>query len=97
MSRKIYIADPMTGIPNFNAFFNEAEEYLRSQGYKVMNPNCLPTDFDWKDYMPICLEMINCCDAVYMLRGWEDSKGANLELDHALKAGKAVLYQEDEF
>ena len=40
--KKVYVAGPMTGLPEFNypAFF-AAEEYLRSHGAKVMNqPFC---------------------------------------------------------
>ena len=39
MSKTVYIAGPMSGIPEFNfpAFF-AAEEKLRAEGYKVWNP-----------------------------------------------------------
>lgn len=37
--KKVYIAGPMSGIPEFNfPAFYEAEEYLRSLGYDVFNP-----------------------------------------------------------
>lgn len=44
--RKVYIAGPMTGLPEFNyPTFFAAEEYLRSHGAKVMNPAVLPKGF----------------------------------------------------
>lgn len=45
--RKVYIAGPMTGLPEFNyPTFFAAEEYLRSHGAKVMNPAVLPKWFE---------------------------------------------------
>lgn len=36
---RVYIAGPMTGMPNYNiAAFNEAEEKLLEEGYDVINP-----------------------------------------------------------
>lgn len=41
---KIYIAGPMRGYKNFNKDnFNQAEEYLASQGYETVNPVKLDT------------------------------------------------------
>lgn len=41
--KAIYIAWPMTGLPNYNreAFFKKAME-LRRQGYAVLTPSVLP-------------------------------------------------------
>lgn len=33
------------------------------------------------------------CDCIYMLRGWELSKGAKLELDVASSCGIKVLFE----
>lgn len=39
------------------------------------------------------LEILRRCDAIYLLKGWEKSKGANAELDEAIKLGKDIYYE----
>ena len=45
-------------------------------------------------YMPICLSMLDAADAIYMLRGWENSDGAKLEKSYAEYQGKTVYYEK---
>lgn len=56
-----------------------------------MDPTCLPAGFDWEDYMPICLAMLERCDAICLLTGWERSWGAQKELWAARHWGKKVF------
>ena len=86
---KIYIAGPMTGLPHFNRpAFHEASLLLVSQGHISLNPATLPDGLSEKEYMDICLSMLRCADAIYLLDGWKLSAGARVE--HAL-AEKLVL------
>ncbi len=39
------------------------------------------------------LEMLKRCDAIYMLRGWEKSKGATAEHQLAIKMGLEVYFE----
>lgn len=82
---KAYIAGPMTGIPDFNRgeFFNAAQ-VLEGHGHIILNPAVLPLGLEHGDYMKICLPMIDAAEAVIMLPGWENSKGANMEYQYAL-------------
>lgn len=71
---KVYIAGPMSGLPNFNrAAFNHAHFHLWSKGHIVLNPARLPDGLTQGEYMDICLAMLRCADAIYMLEGWEHS------------------------
>lgn len=81
---KVYIAGPMTGLPDFNrgAFFDTAD-VLFSHGHIVLNPAVFPDGLEHGDYMKICLPMIDAAEAVIMLPGWENSKGANMEYQYA--------------
>ena len=78
--RKVYIAGPMTGLPDLNRpAFSAAAEYLEGLGAKVMNPAILPDGWEHHQYMRIAIPMMMECEAVAFLPGWQDSKGARVE------------------
>lgn len=90
---KVYIAGPMSGLPDLNyPAFMAAEEYLRQSGYEVVNParNHAP-GFDWKDYMRISIRQVMECDVIALLPGWSSSKGAVLEHRIAVALEMPVL------
>ena len=80
---KLYIAGPMSGLPdlNFPAFFAAAAQ-LRALGHSVVNPAEIdqgknPT---WVSCMRKDIPRLIQCDAVVLLPGWATSRGAGLEL-----------------
>lgn len=82
MKRKIYIAGPMTGLPDFNyPAFNAAAAKLRAMGHEVLNPaeNPEPACRTWQGYMRLALAQLVQCECIVMLPGWADSKGAMIE------------------
>lgn len=91
--KKIYIAGPMTGRPDFNyPAFHLAAEQLRAKGCTVENPaeNDLPPGREWHEYLRNALTKMLTCDAVAVLHGWESSKGAALEVHVARALGMPV-------
>lgn len=98
MKKRIYIAGPMTGLPEFNypAFNNEAQR-LRSLGYDVENPaeNPEPPCKSWLGYMRMALPQLVNCDIVALLPGWQDSKGARIERSLAIDLSLRVLYAQE--
>jgi DNA-binding transcriptional regulator YdaS (Cro superfamily) len=91
----IYLSGPMTGKPelNFPAFNAEAAR-LRNLGLRVINPAevDLPPDSDWAEFMRIDLaDMLEHCDTVGTLPGWERSKGASTEVYLARQLGMRVV------
>lgn len=90
---KFYIAGKVNGLDNYKEYFSKAEEELNKLGHICMNPAILPEGFPWEAYMPICYAMIDCCDAVFMLKNWKDSKGAKLEYEYAKKHHKIIEYE----
>jgi len=91
--KKIYIAGPMTGLPdnNYPAFHAAAAE-LRAQGHMVANPaeNEAPSCGTWLGYMRLALAQLIQCDAVHMLPGWSRSRGAMVEFTLAKELGLDV-------
>lgn len=43
------------------------------------------------------LAAVRSCDAIYLLHGWETSRGAKKELAEAIKCGLYISYEGDDF
>jgi hypothetical protein len=92
---KVYIAGPMSGLPEHNyPAFARAAALLRTAGYAVTSPHELnPSDRPWQDCMRVDLKaMLDGCEAIVMLPGWVGSRGAGIELRVARAVGMDVLY-----
>jgi hypothetical protein len=80
---RLYLAGPMTGLPEFNypAFHAEAAR-LRALGFEVENPaeNPLPADAPWHICMRAAVRQLVTCDQIATLPGWANSPGAQLEV-----------------
>ena len=92
--KRIYISGAMMSrMDTYKSIFANAQ-YELEKDYIVINPALLPTGLDAEKYMPICLAMVDAADAIYMLKGWERSKGAVIEKAYAEYQGKEVFYEE---
>ncbi|MCJ1887384.1 DUF4406 domain-containing protein [Pseudomonas sp. LA21] len=90
--KRIYLAGPMTGLPEFNypAFHAEAAR-LRQLGYHVENPAEInPEGGDWAACMRRDIPQLIACDTIALLPGWDKSKGARLEYHVATELGMQV-------
>lgn len=91
MSRgKVYISGPITGTDFGNRFaFSCARNALELCGYEVVDPSEVQLDDEatWTDYMRADLKLLLDCDFIYMLEGWEKSRGARIELALAKISG----------
>ena len=94
---RIYIAGPMTGLPDFNyPAFNATAAALRFIGHHVENPaeNPDPACKSWAGYMRMALAQLVTCDSITLLPGWARSRGACIEHFVAMQLGLAVVYHE---
>ena len=99
--KSIYIAGPMSGLPdnNFSKFF-DAEARLMSDGWDPINPSRFSGIFGERPkekMLDACCAAeraaIPHCDAIYLLKGWENSKGAKRELAVALQHNLEVIVE----
>jgi hypothetical protein len=101
---RIYIAGAMTGLPNYNYHvFDAKAEELRAQGHTVINPadigrrlfgKRIDLDVDELEYLlEVELKELTGGEAIYLLDGWHNSKGARKELYHALGNGLKVILE----
>lgn len=96
---KVYIAGKVTGLQKDEIFkkFYESGKQLKKDGHTVMSPAVLVLNegFEHEDYMHICYAMIDVCDAVFMQKDWQDSKGARMELQYAKDWKKLIIYEDE--
>lgn len=99
--KKIYIAGKLTNgnqlVPSLEDIqkFKKKEIELKKD-WIVINPVELfpiPTVMPYDMIISICKDVISGCNAIYMLKDYYSSKGAMIELEHALKLGIEVIYE----
>jgi hypothetical protein len=90
---KIYLSGPMTGIADLNfPAFNAAAKELRGLGYEVVNPAEINPDssLSWEQCMRADVNALCDCDVIVLMSGWENSRGAHLEVHIAHRLGIKV-------
>ena len=97
MSKKVYISGPISGYDHAERkeAFASAANRFRRQGYYVVNPMeiQLPKEASWSDYMRTDIRALMDCDIIYMLSGWEKSRGATIERNLAEELGMRVMLE----
>lgn len=95
----IYISGSITQNPKFLSQFTDAEIDLKVKypGSKIFNPARIALNLPkltHEQYMKLSFAEMSLCDAVYFLKGWESSIGANQEYGYAVAKGMKIMYEE---
>lgn len=96
---KIYISGPITGTEDYMERFQTAEEKLAAEGHMVYNPAALndrmPEGTTYEEYMQTSFCLLDIAEAIYMMDGWEKSKGALREMHYACAKEKSVFFERE--
>ena len=103
---RIYISGAITGLPYDEAKGNFAKaetDAIRlvgkmasaSKEIVLVNPMKLEhkTDATWEDYMEVDIAALLRCDMIYMMKNWQNSKGARVEHAIAIELGLLVIFE----
>lgn len=97
---KIYISEKVTGNPNYIEQSNKAYARLvdRYPDAQIFSPvdiiSVFPDGLTYEEIMDFCMYILSKCDTIYMLKGWEDSRGANREYGYALGKNMIIIREE---
>ena len=103
-SMKIYIAGPMSGYPGLNwEAFDRKERELTAAGWECVNPATLDREigvdpdnvgeYDYEDAAGRDIKALQTCDAIYLMAGFQFSKGACWERSLAKHWGLKRYYE----
>ena len=93
----VFLSGNISENENHKNEFASAELFLKQMGYAVMNPVDVLKElqgFTYEKRMHVCYRLVDIADIIFMVSGWQKSKGANAELSYAKSLGKKVMYQD---
>lgn len=93
----VYLSGKISKNDNYKERFKVAKLFLIQIGYIVVNPaelDEIAEGLTYEQYMQICYRLIDISDIIFMVSGWQNSKGARAELIYAKSLGKKVMYQD---
>lgn len=96
---KVYLSGPISGVNDPHSDFNKAQTEVLMWAESVSNPVVLGANLTqqgdkWISLMKKAIKMMMDCDSIYMLEGWEDSRGAIMEHFLAQELEMPIFFQK---
>ena len=101
MKENVFISGPISGYDREERrkAFAAAEKgvYEHWLDAVVVNPMTLeePLDPTWEGYLRRDSQILRLCEGMYVLNGWQESKGSFFELEYAIKMGMPRIVLEN--
>ena len=92
---KLYVSGPITGMPDKNKdAFEIASNWLKTKNIEPLNPFDFEQDgFTWTEYLKRDIRLLLDCDGLFLLKGWDCSRGARLEVNIAVSLDMPCYFQ----
>ena len=94
---KVYISGKISGtdLTHTRKRFSDVADKLQALGHEVTNPLCngLSETDPWEAHIAKDIANLLQCEGIYMLQGWEESKGARIEQAVALELELLIMYE----
>lgn len=101
--KRIYIAGPISGRPKSEYLMDfwrmerllEIDAMRHDEEVEIINPATTFIDWDgtYESLMEECFSIIKRVDMVVFLKGWEQSRGANMEYGCACAYNKDIYFE----
>ena len=97
----IFLSGPIRSDPNYFEHFAQVEERIGTMTagkHEIINParfmypEEVKAGWHEKQIMEVCKAYLNMADAIYLLRGWENSDGSKEELQHFLSRESSFYF-----
>lgn len=93
----VYISGAITGTDDYMERFKKVEDRLTKEGVTVMSPasvmSNMPEDTAYEEYMKVAFCLLGMYDAIYMMKDWEGSRGANREYGYVIGKGMEMMFE----
>lgn len=110
MKKRVYLSGPITADKeHYKEHFAKIEEYFTNLGFDVTNPSKDEYDDEiyekghtdkwtekaWLDYIARDIELVSKHDIVCVLKGWQKSLGALIELAVAKRYEIPIMFEDE--
>jgi hypothetical protein len=91
MKKIAFLSGAITNNPDYIGDFARAK-IKYGEHMTIISPAFLPIGLQHEQYMRICKAMIDECDMIIFLDGWEESRGSNEEYAYGLEKQKFMWF-----